>query len=273
MAAIVRLDTHHHVGAVDRRIFGGFAEHLGRCIYEGIYDPGNAHGLIDEDGFRTDVIAALKPLGMPVMRYPGGNFVSCYDWRDGIGPREKRPVRRDFAWHTLESNQFGTDEFMAWCKKLGTAPMMAVNLGTAGAAEAAALIEYCNLETGSAWADLRKTHGHAEPYGVKLWCLGNEMDGPWQAGHVPATEYGQRARAAGAMLKGLDSTIETIACGSSAPAWRLISNTTAKRSISRGTASITFPPTATATTFRMIRRGTSPRAWRSTACWKTTPAC
>ena len=216
MNASIRLDTHHHVGTIDRRIFGGFAEHLGRCVYEGMYDPTNEHGLIDEDGFRTDVLDALRPLGMPVMRYPGGNFVSCYDWRDGIGPREKRPVRRDFAWHSLESNQFGTDEFMKWAKKLGTEPMMAVNLGTGDAASAGALLEYCNLDTGSAWSDLRKQNGHAEPYGVKLWCLGNEMDGPWQAGHVPAHEYGWRARAAGAMMKGLDKTIETVACGSSA---------------------------------------------------------
>ena len=216
MAARIHLDTHHHVGVVDRRIFGGFAEHLGRCIYEGVYDPTNEHGLIDANGFRTDVIAALKPLGMPIMRYPGGNFVSCYDWRDGVGPRDKRPVRRDFAWHSLESNQFGTDEFMQWCKLAETEPMMAVNLGTAAADDAAALLEYCNFAPGSYWSDQRKANGHADPYNVKLWCLGNEMDGPWQAGHVPAAEYGWRARAAGAMMKGLDPTIETVACGSSA---------------------------------------------------------
>ncbi|HEX8324092.1 MAG TPA: alpha-L-arabinofuranosidase C-terminal domain-containing protein [Tepidisphaeraceae bacterium] len=213
--ARIQLDTHHHVGTVDRRIFGGFAEHLGRCVYEGMYDPGNTHRLIDGNGFRTDVLQALRPLAMPIMRYPGGNFVSCYDWRDGIGPRDKRPVRRDFAWRSLESNQFGTDEFMQWCKLANTEPMMAVNLGTGGAAEAAALLEYCNLGTGSAWADLRKANGHADPYNVKLWCLGNEMDGPWQAGHCPAGVYAQRAREAGAMMKGLDRSIETVACGSS----------------------------------------------------------
>ena len=216
MNATIRLDTHHTVSTIDRRIFGGFAEHLGRCIYEGIYDPSNTAGLINGDGFRTDVLQALRPLGMPVMRYPGGNFVSGYDWRDGIGPRGKRPVRRDFAWHSLESNQFGTDEFMKWCKQLGTEPMMAVNLGTGGPAEAAALLEYCNLEAGTAWSDLRKANGQADPYNVKIWCLGNEMDGPWQAGHVPAVVYAQRARAAGAMMKGLDPTIKTVACGSSA---------------------------------------------------------
>lgn len=214
--ATIRLDTHHHVGPIDRRIFGGFAEHLGRCVYEGMYDPGNTHGLIDTNGFRNDVLKALSKLGMPIMRYPGGNFVSCYDWRDGVGPRDKRPVRRDFAWRTLESNQFGTDEFMQWCGLAATEPMMAVNLGTFGAAEAVALVEYCNLPTGSAWSDLRAANGHADPYGVKLWCLGNEMDGPWQAGHCSAKEYAQRAREAGAMMKGMDPTIQTVACGSSA---------------------------------------------------------
>ena len=207
------LDTHHHVGPIDRRIFGGFLEHLGRAVYEGVYDP--TSGLSDVNGYRRDVLHALQKLNMPVMRYPGGNFVSCYDWTDGIGPRDQRPVRRDFAWRSIESNQFGTDEFMAWCKLARTEPMMAVNLGTAGAKEASALVEYCNLPAGSAWSDRRVSNGHADPYGVKLWCLGNEMDGPWQAGHVPADEYARRANAASVMMKGMDPTIQTIACGSS----------------------------------------------------------
>ncbi|MGN6627950.1 MAG: alpha-N-arabinofuranosidase, partial [Tepidisphaeraceae bacterium] len=207
------LDTQFAVAELDPRVFGGFAEHLGRCVYEGMYDPGSP--LADADGFRTDVIDAIRKLRMPVMRYPGGNFVSCYDWRDGIGPREKRPAKIDYAWQSVESNQFGTDEFMTWCKKVGTQPMMAVNLGTAGAQDAAALLEYCNLDTPTYWAELRRKNGAKQPYGVKLWCLGNEMDGPWQAGHVPAREYGIRANAAGRMMKGLDPSIETVACGSS----------------------------------------------------------
>ncbi len=211
--ATLHLDTQHHVGAIDPRIFGGFLEHLGRAVYEGVYDPGNP--LSDECGFRSDVIEALRPLRMPVVRYPGGNFVSCYDWRDGIGPRERRPARPDYAWRSLETNQFGTDEFMAWCERLGTAPMMAVNLGTGDTAGAAALLEYCNMPAGTAWADRRKENGHAEPYGVKLWCLGNEMDGEWQAGHVPAEVYAQRAWQAGVLMKGLDPSIETVICGSS----------------------------------------------------------
>jgi alpha-N-arabinofuranosidase len=211
--ATIRLDLDHHAGEIDRRIFSGFLEHLGRAVYEGVYDPGNP--LSDAEGIRRDVLQALKPMNMPLIRYPGGNFVSCYDWRDGIGSRDKRPVRPDFAWKSIEPNTFGVDEFMSFCAKLGSRPMMAVNLGTAGAAEAAALLEYCNLPTGTYWADRRAENGHAQPYAIKVWCLGNEMDGPWQAGHVPAEVYAQRADQAGKMMKGLDSTIELVACGSS----------------------------------------------------------
>jgi len=211
--ATLKLDTDFHVGDIDPRLFSGFLEHLGRAVYEGAYDPGNP--LSDENGFRRDVLDALKPLKMPLMRYPGGNFVSAYDWTDGIGPRESRPVRPDFAWKSIETNQFGTDEFMQWCGALGTAPMMAVNLGTKGATEAAALVEYCNLPAGTYWADKRVANGHKDPYGVKVWCLGNEMDGPWQAGQVPAEEYARRADQAGKIMRGLDPSIELVACGSS----------------------------------------------------------
>ncbi len=211
--ATLHLDTQHNVGTIDSRIFGGFSEHMGRCIYEGIYDPGSP--LADERGFRLDVLAALKKLRMPIMRYPGGNFVSTYNWVDGIGPRSERPRRPDYAWRSVETNQFGTDEFMEWAKELGTETMMAINLGTKGATEAAALLEYCNLPVGTYWADKRAENGHPDPYNVKLWCLGNEMDGPWQAGHVPAEEYARRADQAGKIMRGLDKSIELIACGSS----------------------------------------------------------
>jgi alpha-N-arabinofuranosidase len=213
MQTTINLDTHHHVGPIDRRIFGGFLEHLGRAVYQGVYDPGNP--LSDENGFRKDVLEVLRPLGMPVMRYPGGNFVSCYDWKDGVGPKADRPTRPDYAWRSRETNQFGTDEFMAWCKAVKTEPMMAVNLGTFGTAQAGELVEYCNLPAGTIWSDRRKANGHADPYGVKLWCLGNEMDGIWQAGHIPAEEYARRAQNASVMMKGLDPSIQTIACGSS----------------------------------------------------------
>jgi alpha-N-arabinofuranosidase len=211
--ASVHLDARRHVGDVDRRIFGGFLEHMGRAVYEGVYEPGSPRA--DGDGMRTDVLDALRPLGMPMVRYPGGNFVSNHDWRDAIGPKAARPTRPDFAWQSTETNQFGTDEFMAWCDRLGTRPMMAVNLGTGSPREAAALVEYCNLSRGTADAELRAANGHPDPYGVELWCLGNEMDGPWQAGHVPAQTYAERALTASQLMKGLDPSIETVACGSS----------------------------------------------------------
>ncbi len=211
--ATIALNLEHHAGEIDRRIFSGFLEHIGRAVYEGVYDPGNP--LSDEQGLRRDVLQALKPMNMPLVRYPGGNFVSCYDWRDGIGPRETRPARPEFAWKSVEANTFGTDEFMDFARTLGCEAMMAVNLGTGGAMEAAALLEYCNLPPETSWADRRAANGHPEPYGVKTWCLGNEMDGPWQAGHVPAEVYAQRADQAGKMMKGLDSSIELVACGSS----------------------------------------------------------
>ncbi|MCE9590808.1 MAG: alpha-N-arabinofuranosidase [Planctomycetes bacterium] len=213
MKATLSLDTHHHVGAIDRRIFSGFLEHLGRSVYEGAYDPGSP--LADGDGFRTDVIAALAEMRMPLVRYPGGNFVSSYDWRDGVGPRATRPRRPDFAWRSVEPNTFGTDEFVRWCKKVGTAPMMAVNLGTLGAQQAGELVEYCNLGPGTYWADKRVANGALKPYAIKTWCLGNEMDGPWQAGHVPADEYARRADQAAKFMKGMDRTIEVIIAGSS----------------------------------------------------------
>ena len=211
--AKVDLHTEHRVAAIDERIFSGFLEHMGRAVYQGVFDPGSP--LSDERGLRRDVIDALAPLRMPMVRYPGGNFVSNYYWRDGVGPLDQRPRRPDFAWRSIETNQFGTDEFMAWCREVGTEPMMAVNLGTAGPKEAAELLEYCNLPTGTSIADERAANGHPEPYGVKLWCLGNEMDAPWQAGHVSAATYAERAGAAGSLMKGLDPTIETVACGSS----------------------------------------------------------
>lgn len=213
MKATLSLDTQHHVGAIDRRIFSGFLEHFGRSIYEGAYDPQST--LADENGFRRDVIAALAQMQMPLVRYPGGNFVSTYNWTDGIGPRSRRPRRPDFAWKAVEPNSFGTDDFMKWCGKVGTAPMMAVNLGTRGAEDAGNLVEYCNMKPGTYWADQRVTNGHREPYGIRTWCLGNELDGPWQAGHVPAHEYAMRAQQAGKVMKGMDPSIELVIAGSS----------------------------------------------------------
>ncbi len=211
--ARVRLHTAFSAGSVDQRIFGGFLEHLGRAVYGGVYDPGGSQS--DAEGFRVDVLEALRGLAMPLVRYPGGNYVSAWNWRDSVGPREKRPRRPDYAWQSVETNHFGIAEFARWCQLVQAKPMMAVNLGTGSAAEAAALVEYCNLPAGTAIADERVEHGRAQPYAISLWGLGNELDGPWQAGHVPAAEYARRAFQASFLMKQLDPSIETVAAGSS----------------------------------------------------------
>lgn len=210
----IHLHTAFQIAPVDRRIFGGFLEHMGRAVYEGVYDPRSRHA--DENGFRTDVLEALRRLRFTIMRYPGGNFVSGYHWEDGIGPRDRRPLRVEKAWDSKEPNQIGTDEFMSLCRKLDWEPMIAVNLGTGSADEAGNWVEYCNGPRGTKYGDRRAANGHPEPYGVKLWCLGNEMDGPWQIGHCSPEEYAARAREAARRMRGVDPTIETVACGSSA---------------------------------------------------------
>jgi alpha-N-arabinofuranosidase len=202
------------VGEVDQRIFGGFIEHLGRCVYGGLYEPES--GLSDENGYRFDVINALKELDFTAMRYPGGNFVSGYHWQDGVGPKDSRPVRYDPAWHSLEPNSFGTDEYMDVCRIAGWLPMITVNLGTGSPDEARAWLEYCNFGGETEYSKMRVCNGKAEPYGVKLWCLGNEMDGSWQLGHVPAKDYAIRAQQAAKMMKDTDGDIELVVCGSCA---------------------------------------------------------
>ena len=208
------VDARFPIGRVDPRLFGGFLEHMGRAVYEGVYDPQSRHA--DAEGCRSDVLAALRKLDMTVMRYPGGNFVSGYHWRDGVGTRAERPRVRELAWQSIEPNEFGTDEYLALCHNMNWTPMLAVNLGTGTPEEARHWVEYCNGPTGTRYADLRAANGHADPHGVKLWCLGNEMDGPWQLGHVPAEHYAIRAQQAAKMMKDTDRTIETVACGSSA---------------------------------------------------------
>lgn len=198
---------------IDERIYGSFIEHLGRAVYGGIFEPG--HPCADEDGFRTDVIEEIKKLNVPIVRYPGGNFVSGYNWEDGVGPVELRPKKLELAWGVTEPNLFGTNEFAKWCKKADTQCMMAVNLGLRGPDEARNLVEYCNHKSGSYWSDLRRSHGFEEPHNIKTWCLGNEMDGPWQIGHKTAVEYGRTALEASKVMKWTDPSIETIMCGSS----------------------------------------------------------
>ena len=211
--AKIILDKDYVVGKVDPRLFGSFVEHLGRCVYGGIYEPG--HPTADEEGFRGDVLALVKELGVPVVRYPGGNFVSGFRWEDSVGPVAERPARLDLAWCTTEPNAFGMGEFIRWCRKAGAAPMYSINLGTRGVQEAQDVVEYANHPGGTRLSDLRQSHGAKEPYGIKLWCLGNEMDGPWQTGHKTAREYGRLANEAGKVMKWVDPSIELVACGSS----------------------------------------------------------
>ena len=210
----IHLHTKFSIAPVDPRIFGGFLEHMGRAVYEGVYDPRSAHA--DADGFRTDVLNALRRLRFSVMRYPGGNFVSGYHWEDGIGPRHQRPLRIEKAWDSQEPNQVGTDEFLSLCRKMDWQPMLTVNLGSGSTEEARNWVEYCNGAAGTTYGDRRAANGQPEPYGVKLWCLGNEMDGPWQIGHCAAEEYATRAHAAARAMRSVDASIETVACGSSA---------------------------------------------------------
>lgn len=206
------LHTKFQISCVDSRIFGGFLEHMGRAVYEGVYDPDSAHA--DADGCRTDVLDALRRLNMTAMRYPGGNFASGYHWQDGVGARDTRPKVRELAWQSIERNHFGTDEYLQLCRKMGWSPMLTVNLGTGSPEEARNWVEYCNCPTGTHYADMRAANGARPPYAVKLWCLGNEMDGPWQLGHVPADQYAIRAQQAGKIMKDTDKSIELVACGS-----------------------------------------------------------
>ena len=213
MKATISISPANRIAPIDDRIYSSFIEHMGRAIYNGIYEPG--HPTADGQGLRQDVLDLIRPLKLPLIRYPGGNFLSGYRWEDGIGPREQRPVRLDLAWQALEPNQFGTDEFMDFCKTAGTAPMMGVNLGTGGPQNAANLVEYCNFPGGTYYSDLRRKNGHEEPYGIKLWCLGNEMDGPWQICAKTAEEYAAAARESAKMMRLVDPSIELVACGSS----------------------------------------------------------
>ena len=208
----VHVHTAFEIAPVDPRIFGGFLEHMGRAVYQGVYQPDSAHA--DENGFRTDVLKALGELEMTVMRYPGGNFASGYHWLDGVLPQEQRPTVRELAWQSIEPNSFGTEEYIRLCRVAEWTPMLTVNLGTGTAEEARNWVEYCNCDPGTQYANMRAANGSTKPHGVKLWCLGNEMDGPWQLGHVPADQYAIRAQQAAKMMKDVDRTIELVVCGS-----------------------------------------------------------
>ena len=207
------LDRDFAIGRIDPRLYGSFIEHLGRAVYGGIYEPG--HPTADENGFRRDVIDMVRKLGVPVVRYPGGNFVSGFNWEDSVGPRGERPNRLDLAWFTTETNEVGLHEFVDWAKKADSEVMYAINLGTRGPDAARNVVEYANHPSGSYWSDLRRKNGAEAPFNIKLWCLGNEMDGPWQMGHKTACEYGRTANEAAKLMKWVDPSIELVACGSS----------------------------------------------------------
>ena len=201
------------VGVVDRRLFGSFVEQMGRCVYTGIYEPG--HPSATPEGFRGDVLELVRELGVTMVRYPGGNFVSDYRWEDGIGPRDQRPVRLSRAWHSIETNQFGTDDFMTWCAAAGVDPMMAVNIGTRATQAASDLLEYCNHPGGTELSDRRRANGAEEPYNIRMWCLGNEMDGSWQIGQMTPDQYGRAALDMARTMRMFDKNLELVACGSS----------------------------------------------------------
>ncbi|MFC4137717.1 MULTISPECIES: alpha-N-arabinofuranosidase [unclassified Microbacterium] len=211
--ARITIDRDFTIGEVPRRLFGSFVEHMGRCVYTGIYEPG--HPASDARGFRTDVLELVREMGPTVVRYPGGNFVSGYRWEDGVGPVADRPVRMDGAWHTIETNAFGLHEFVDWAREAEVEVMEAINLGTRGVEEARSLVEYANHPNGTYWSDLRRRNGAEDPFGIKLWCLGNELDGPWQIGHKTAHEYGRLAQETAKAMKLVDPSIELVAVGSS----------------------------------------------------------
>lgn len=211
--AIIKIYLDEKVSSVDPRIYGSFVEHFGRCVYHGIYQP--EHPSADAQGFREDVISYVRELAVPIVRYPGGNFVSGYRWEDGVGPLTERPTRLDLAWRAVEPNRVGVDEFAAWARKADTQVMMSVNLGTRGIDAARNLVEYCNCPKGSLYADLRIKNGTAQPHGFKTWCLGNEMDGDWQIAHREAEDYARLAAEAGKAMKRVDPSLELVACGSS----------------------------------------------------------
>lgn len=213
MKTKIFVDKNMKIGKVNDHLFGSFIEHLGRAVYTGIYEPN--HKTADDSGFREDVINLIKELNVPIVRYPGGNFLSGYNWEDGIGPKDKRPTRLDLAWQTLEDNQFGTDEFMQWCHKTGIEPMFAVNMGTGTPKEAGNLVEYTNFPKGTYYSDLRIKNGYEKPYGIKYWCIGNEMDGPWQICHLNAEDYAKKALETAKIMRWIDPNLKLIACGSS----------------------------------------------------------
>ncbi|MBQ9376128.1 MAG: alpha-N-arabinofuranosidase [Ruminococcus sp.] len=220
MKAKISINKNSVISKIDDRIFGSFIEQLGRAVYGGIYEPG--HSTADDMGFRKDVMDMVKDLNVPIVRYPGGNFVSGYNWEDGTGDRSKRPRKLELAWGSIETNEVGIDEFQEWAKRVNSEVMMAVNLGTRGPDDARNLVEYCNSDTDTYYANMRRKNGFDKPFGIKVWCLGNEMDGNWQICSKTPQEYARTACETAKIMKWVDPSIELVACGSSGmhmPTW------------------------------------------------------
>ena len=215
MKAKVSIDLSKTISKIDDRIYSSFIEHLGRAVYGGIYEPG--HETADDMGFRQDVMKLIKELKVPMVRYPGGNFVSGYNWEDGTGDKALRPKKMELAWNSIETNEVGIDEFQEWAKRAESDVMMAVNLGTRGADDARNIVEYCNSKTDTYYANKRRENGFEDPFGIKVWCLGNEMDGDWQIGTKRPKEYARLACETAKLMKMVDPSIELVACGSSGP--------------------------------------------------------
>ena len=209
----VLLNKGYKIGKTDDRLFGSFVEHMGATVYNGIFEPG--HNKADENGFRLDVMELVNELKLSSIRYPGGNFISGFNWEDSVGPLEQRPKKLDLAWRAIEPNTFGLNEFMKWVGMVSCDPIMTINLGTRGVDAARNLVEYCNFSKDSYYSDLRRSHGVEDPYKIKTWCLGNELDGPWQIASKTADEYGRVASEAGKVMKWVDPAIELVAVGSS----------------------------------------------------------
>ena len=213
MKATIIINKNFCIGEIDKRIYGSFIEHIGRAVYGGIYEP--SHKTADQNGFRQDVAELVKEIEVPIVRYPGGNFVSGYNWEDGIGDKSKRPKKQELAWKSIETNEVGIDEFQQWAKDVNAEINMAVNLGTRGSADAQKLLEYCNSDSDTYYANLRRENGFEKPFNIKTWCLGNEMDGPWQIGHKTSNEYGRIACETAKVMKRIDPNVELVVCGSS----------------------------------------------------------
>ena len=213
MKAEIIINKNFQIGEIDKRIYGSFIEHIGRAVYGGIYEP--SHKTADQNGFRQDVANLVKEIDVPIVRYPGGNFVSGYTWEDGIGDKSKRPKKQDLAWKSIETNEVGIDEFQQWAKDVNAEINMAVNLGTRGPADAQNLLEYCNSDRDTYYANLRRKNGFEKPFKIKTWCLGNEMDDPWQIGHKTSKEHGRIACETAKLMKWTDPDIELVVCGSS----------------------------------------------------------